>query len=96
MRVTKKQINIIKTILSKQIDDAKIYLFGSRVDDKKKGGDIDIFVKTSHPVSLKDEIAILTQLELEGIERKVDLVIDSKGKDMSAFFTSIQKKAKAL
>jgi predicted nucleotidyltransferase len=46
MRLTTQQINLIKTqsttILGEQ---ARVYLFGSRVDDTKKGGDIDLFVE---------------------------------------------------
>lgn len=93
MRVETKDVEIIKSIIHKKIDDARIYLFGSRVDDAKKGGDIDLYVKTSHLVSLKDELNLLTQFELQGINRKVDLIIDSKGKQKDLFFKSIEKEA---
>jgi predicted nucleotidyltransferase len=93
MRLTQKQITTIKSVLLKQIKDAKIFLFGSRVDPTQKGGDIDLFVKTNQEINLQDEIKLLTQLELCGIERKVDLVIDTPQKDKTKFFQSIQNKA---
>ena len=42
MRLTQKEIEIIKNTINRYIKDSKIYLFGSRLDDNKKGGDIDI------------------------------------------------------
>ena len=44
MRLTKKEIEIIKKTILEQFGEAKIYIFGSRLDDKAKGGDIDIFL----------------------------------------------------
>ena len=93
MRVDSNDIDIIKNTLIDKISDAKIFLFGSRVDDAKKGGDIDIFVKTLSNVTLKDELLLLTQFELNGIRRKIDLIIDSPKKSKQVFFDSIKDKA---
>ena len=47
MRLTKQQVESIKNI-AKQVfgDKASVLLFGSRVDDSKKGGDIDLCIET--------------------------------------------------
>jgi len=45
MRISEKEIEIIKSNILKHINDAKIYLFGSRTNNLKRGGDIDIFVR---------------------------------------------------
>jgi predicted nucleotidyltransferase len=74
MRLSKFEVKTIKDTILNHIQDAKILLFGSRIYDNRKGGDIDILVQTSSKVSLKDKIDILTQLEISGIERKVDLI----------------------
>ena len=44
MRLTKEEIDVLKQSLRQIAEDAKLYLFGSRVDDTKKGGDIDICI----------------------------------------------------
>jgi len=93
MRLEKTDIESIKKVILSKALDAKIYLFGSRVDDAKKGGDIDLFIKTSQEITLKDELNILTLLELNGIIRKVDLIIQTPKKDKSDFFKSIKKEA---
>jgi len=77
MRLTKDEIKIIKETITNRLDDAKITLFGSRVYDDKKGGDIDILVQTNQKVSLKKQLEILSQLEIKGIERKVDLLFQT-------------------
>lgn len=77
MRVKNWEISIIKSTLLENISDAKILLFGSRTDDSKKGGDIDLLVQTQKHISLKDELKILALMELRGIERKIDLIIES-------------------
>jgi len=45
MRITDEQKKYIINSFSDIFDNAKLYLFGSRVDDKKVGGDLDLFIK---------------------------------------------------
>jgi len=73
------------------IKDAKIMLFGSRADDTKKGGDIDIFVETDKNVTLRDELKILATIETRGVERKVDLVVKTPFKANQTIFETILK-----
>jgi len=52
VRLKPNEIDILKSNILKHITDAKIILFGSRIYDEKKGGDIDIFVETKQQVNL--------------------------------------------
>ena len=53
MRLSTFQVKVIKNTLGQVFgQSAQIYLFGSRVDDQKKGGDIDLFVDTNQQESL--------------------------------------------
>ena len=96
MRLDKHEIQIIKSDILNHIDDAKIMLFGSRVDDTKKGGDIDIFVQTNHKVTLIDELNILSDIEIDGIERKIDLVIQTPYKKEQPIFQTALKEGVIL
>ena len=44
MRLSDKYINTIKKYFFDIFGEGDIYLFGSRVDDTKKGGDIDLYL----------------------------------------------------
>jgi len=44
MRLTKRYIDVIKESFKNVFETGDIYLFGSRVDDTKKGGDIDLYL----------------------------------------------------
>jgi predicted nucleotidyltransferase len=44
MRLTQKEIETIKSTILNLFGEVKIYIFGSRLDDEAKGGDIDIFI----------------------------------------------------
>lgn len=63
--------NEIKSTILKYIKDAKVLLFGSRVYDDKRGGDIDIYVETKKNIDLSTQLKILTSIELAGLIRKV-------------------------
>lgn len=91
MRLQRSEIDIIKSTLQETIDDAKIFLFGSRTDDTKKGGDIDLFVQTHKNISLREELKILAQMEFRGIERKIDLIIQSPTTPPQKLFETIAR-----
>lgn len=96
MRLSSNEINIIKKIIFKYISDAKIILFGSRVDDNKRGGDIDIFVETKQNITLKEQITILAKIEWLGVDRKVDLIIKTPDSKEQQIFNTIKKEGIVL
>ncbi|WP_069472329.1 nucleotidyltransferase domain-containing protein [Candidatus Marithrix sp. Canyon 246] len=74
MRITSKQLQAIKQTIHNFDPQALIYLFGSRVDDNKKGGDIDLLVFSQH-LDFRMQRKIKIKLyELIG-EQKIDLII---------------------
>ncbi len=56
-------------------NNIKMYLFGSRVDDTKKGGDIDLFIESEKDISLQKEVKFLKDVYKYVTQRKVDLII---------------------
>lgn len=80
MRLTKFESETIKRIVEANIKDADVYLFGSRTDDKKKGGDIDLLVISDNDVTLRMRRKIYLELEDELGEQKIDIVASNRKK----------------
>jgi predicted nucleotidyltransferase len=94
MRLSQEQINVLKDGL-KQLDAlARVYLFGSRVDDSKKGGDIDLLIK-SEKLSRADIRKLRMDFYRHFGEQKIDVLLDD-GKQSDAFFAKIREKAMEL
>ena len=76
MRLDNIVLNKIKEAIYDSFGDVKIYLFGSRVDDTKKGGDIYIAIDTNLD-SIKfrrRKIKFLTNLFKKDFHLKIDIV----------------------
>jgi len=85
MRLTDKQIKIIKELVSKHFGrDAKVLLFGSRVDDASRGGDIDLFIETdcSSEQALKAKMSLYAGLQRKLGERRIDIVVHRDGSSL--------------
>lgn len=76
MRLEKILINKIKEAIYDSFGNVNIYLFGSRTDDMKKGGDIDIAVDStiSNIQFRKNKIKFLTNLFKQDFHLKIDIV----------------------
>ena len=79
MRVRKEDIILIKKITKENFgNNAKVYLFGSRVDDQKKGGDIDLYIETDMKNDVfKQKLKMLGMLHRVLGEQKIDIVINN-------------------
>ncbi|HMS64390.1 MAG TPA: nucleotidyltransferase domain-containing protein [Ignavibacteria bacterium] len=77
MRLKDFEINAIKEAVLSIDKNAKVYLFGSRVDDSKKGGDIDLIV-SSEIISKEDVIKIKLKIFEQLDEQKIDILISDK------------------
>lgn len=78
MRLTLYEIETIIKLKNKYFDiNDKIYLFGSRVDDNKKGGDIDLYIEPYHLDNeyYKKKIEFLVELQKIIGQQKIDVLI---------------------
>jgi len=77
MRLSKRYISVIKKYFNEVFQSGEIYLFGSRVFDDKKGGDIDLYLKIDDHSNLFDKkIKFLAKIKRELGEQKIDVVFN--------------------
>ena len=74
MRLKKQEIVIIKDTVSKIFNDVNIYLFGSRLDDSKKGGDIDLFIISNDENLFEKKIKTVAKLT-RALHKPVDVLL---------------------
>jgi uncharacterized protein len=83
MRLSKFEADTIKNV-AREIwgGKVKVYLFGSRADDRKKGGDIDLYIQLSVEQGSKtlmlQKARFLGKLDLLLGEQKIDVLIKTK------------------
>ena len=60
-------------------ESSEIYLFGSRVDDNKKGGDIDLYIRTDIIEGLfEKKIEFLSKIQHVLGEQKIDIIFSQE------------------
>jgi predicted nucleotidyltransferase len=77
MRLSNRYKEVIKKYFFNIFEQGKIYLFGSRVDDNKKGGDIDLYlILKEHNNLFQKKIKFLSKIKRELGEQKIDVVFN--------------------
>lgn len=94
MRLYKEQIDVLKNKLTTLSSSAKLYLFGSRVNDDLKGGDIDLLV-VSDELTKKDLRLLRVEFFKHFGEQKLDIILDN-GELKTPFVKHIFQKAVLL
>jgi predicted nucleotidyltransferase len=78
MRLTPAQIDTIKSTAQAVLGEgAQVTLFGSRIDDQQKGGDVDLYVETAQPDLMK-KIRCKVSLQ-DHLDLPVDLIVKPHG-----------------
>jgi predicted nucleotidyltransferase len=78
MRLSPQELDAVRRTLYGADPNGRVWLFGSRADDSRRGGDIDLYLEASQPIDLKTTLALeyrLTSL----CDAKVDLLIRRAG-----------------
>lgn len=82
MRLTTGQADIIRQTARRRFgDDVRVWLFGSRVDDSARGGDLDLLVEigTTPDNAFRESIAFETDLQLALGDQRIDFLLRHAG-----------------
>jgi predicted nucleotidyltransferase len=82
MRLSDNERAVVRAAVTRRFGpQAEVLLFGSRTDDARRGGDIDLLVEVPHPVD--DPLAQAVGLEVDlmrGLgERRIDVLLAYPG-----------------
>jgi predicted nucleotidyltransferase len=78
VRLSPEQVQSIREVAAEIFGpEAQVWLFGSRVDDNLRGGDVDLLVESPEPVedSVWKQALFAAQLERRFDGRKVDVLL---------------------
>jgi len=92
MRISEFEIESIKSLAHLHFGiHVQVFLFGSRTENQKRGGDIDLFVSNPNGEKLKmqTKINFITDLILQIGEQKIDIVLDNPAAKNSVFYQTI-------
>jgi predicted nucleotidyltransferase len=80
MRITETERRVLRDAAREAFGaDSTIFLFGSRADDARRGGDIDLLVETGkngHAAIFEAQLRFLARVKLALGEQKIDVLVD--------------------
>ncbi|MES2199423.1 MAG: nucleotidyltransferase domain-containing protein [Chlamydiota bacterium] len=85
MRLNRQEVDaLIRATRQAFGSSARIWLFGSRVDDNKKGGDIDLYIETDKESGLvAAKLGMLGAIWSTFGEQKIDILVRSRSRECS-------------
>jgi predicted nucleotidyltransferase len=96
MRLSAAQTRVILHCIRQQFGaDASVMLFGSRLDDAARGGDVDLLVESTAHATLRQRALVTMALE-KALELPVDIVALQRGTPGSAFARIARSRAQPL
>ncbi len=85
MRLTPEQADTIRQRVRRHMGaGARIWLFGSRADDTRRGGDVDLYVEPEVPPPLVARLQCSSELA-DALDLHVDLVVQQPGQDLPIY-----------
>lgn len=96
MRLSPQQIEIILATSHEVMGaDASVWLYGSRLDDQRQGGDIDLLVEVAPARGLLCRARLKTRLE-QRLQLPVDVLLARRGMAGGAFVAIARAQAQPL
>jgi predicted nucleotidyltransferase len=82
MRLNSAQAHIIRQATREVFGpSARVCLFGSRVDDHARGGDIDLLVESDQPIAdlARKRVQLVARLQMRLGDQPIDVLVSAPG-----------------
>jgi len=99
MRLSSQHVKAIREVVRRECGaSARVRLFGSRLDDARRGGDVDVLVELDEPVErpavLSARLSAMISRRLQG--RAVDVVLSAPNITRSPVHHTAEKDGRLL
>ncbi|WP_373067496.1 nucleotidyltransferase domain-containing protein [Thioalkalivibrio sp.] len=99
MRLSSEHMQAIRDVVRRECGpSARVRLFGSRLDDARRGGDVDVLVELDDPVErpavLSARLSAMLSRQLQG--RAVDVVLSAPNITQSPVHRTAEKEGRLL
>jgi len=92
IRLNEKYIEKTKSLALLYFNSTDVRIFGSRADLSKRGGDIDIYIKTNNSKGiLKSKLSFLRDFQKYFGEQKIDLIVEYQGSKSKKNYTEAKR-----
>ncbi|HLX11739.1 MAG TPA: nucleotidyltransferase domain-containing protein [Bacteroidota bacterium] len=78
MRITSEESRIIRSAVDREFPGCALYLFGSRADDARRGGDIDLLIVGDEKRDLGKLLRLKIELKEHLGDQKIDIIYQQK------------------
>lgn len=96
MRLTPEQIATVLSVAREVMgDDVAVSVFGSRLNDDRRGGDLDVLVETAERRPLLQRAELKLRLE-RALDMPVDIVARARSAEPTPFQALAMARAKRL
>ena len=98
MRISPQQTETIKIFTHRHFgEDAEVWLFGSRVNNDKRGGDYDFLIETSinqPDIIIEHKITMIAELQSTSTfeDEKIDLIVKRRNSSFDMPIYGVAKK----
>ena len=91
MRLTSDQAEAIRQRVRRHLGpNTRIWLFGSRVDDRRRGGDVDLYIEPESAAPLMAHLLCRSELA-EALDLHVDMIVRQPGVDLPIYRIAKQR-----
>lgn len=85
MRLTAEQLESIRAAVAETAgDEVRAFVFGSRLDDARRGGDLDLLLRAPHRIGLLSRARLKQRLEAR-LSMPVDVLSMQDGREPTPF-----------
>jgi predicted nucleotidyltransferase len=95
MRLSPSEVTAIREEVARFDPAARVWLFGSRTDDRARGGDIDLLVR-SDSIGFGDKVLLRVRLQDRIGPQQIDLVTASASRPAAEWIEAVAREGREL